>query len=79
MTKHRKRTESNMSSAVLEALSAKLFGMLQSNFLLREKRAELRGQCEKLAHSMKKYANELLGKNKVMKLVHASPTLLPRV
>lgn len=74
VTKHRKRTASNMSSAVLEALSAKLFGLLQSNFFLREKWAELRRQCEKLAHSMKKYANELQGKNKAMKLVHASPT-----
>ena len=63
-----------MSSATLEALSSKLFGLLQCNFFLRERWAELREQCEKLAHSMKKYASELQGKNKAMKLVHASPT-----
>jgi len=32
MSKHRKCTARNMSSATLEALSAKLFGLLQCNF-----------------------------------------------
>jgi len=32
----------------------------------------MKESCEKMAHSLQKYAEELRGKNKVMKLVHSS-------
>ena len=72
LTKHRKRSATNMSSSVLESLSTKLFRVLQSSFTQRPQWLELKGDLEELAHSLSKYSEMLQDKNKTMKLVHTS-------
>ena len=56
----------------LEALSSKLYGVLQSSFLHRPSWIEMRANLEILAHSLNKYSNLLREKSKVMKRVHDS-------
>ena len=71
-SKHRKRSLTNLSADVLEALASKLFCILQSSYFHRERWGEMKGNCDRMAHNLQRYADELRGKNKVMKLVHYS-------
>ena len=72
LLKHRKHTTSNMTCNGLEALSSKLYGVLQSSFLHRPSWIEMKANLEILAHSLNKYSNLLREKSKVMKRVHDS-------
>ena len=72
LSKHRKHTASNMTCNGLEALSSKLYGVLQSSFLHRPSWIEMKANLEILAHSLNKYSNLLREKTKVMKRVHDS-------
>lgn len=49
MSKHRKRTVTNMTSDELGALASRLFRVLQSSFLLRPAWAQMQGSLEALA------------------------------
>ena len=73
LSKHRKRTSSNMSATTLHALAEKLFRLLHSNYFMRGGWGTMREECEVLAHSLQKYALMLQEKNKCMKEVHSSP------
>ena len=72
LSKHRKRSTSNMSADVIESLSTKLFRLLQANYFSREKWASMRQSCELLANTLHLYACEIQGKNKGMKTIHSS-------
>ena len=74
LSKHRKRTSGNMSGDILQALSQKVFRLVQANYFLRDEWEVMRRECETLAHSLQKYADILLEKNKYMKVVHSSTT-----
>ena len=72
LSKHRKRSVNNMSAAVIESLSTKLFRLLQANYFSRDSWASMRRSCELLANTLHQYAHEIQDKNKMMKSVHSS-------
>jgi hypothetical protein len=63
-----------MSGDVLEALASRLFRVLQAAYFQREGWGFMKESCDKMAHSLQKYANELRAKNKTMKIIHSSLT-----
>lgn len=71
-SKHRKRSLGNMSADILETLASKLFRVLQAPYLQRKEWGGMKESCDSLAHSLQKYACELRGKNKTMRLIHSS-------
>ena len=64
LSKHRKRSVNNMSAAVIESLSMKLFRLLQANYFSRDSWASMRRSCELLANTLHQYAHEIQDKNK---------------
>ena len=57
------------------ALAESFFAYVQqANYFMQEGWGLMRGECEKLAHSLQKYAQMLQEKNKFMKIMHSSPT-----
>ena len=75
VSKHRKRTISNLSGSTLEMLSSSLYRNLQKPFWSYEKLKSLRKNTEQLARSISSYADYLSSQRKKMKILHsmASP------
>lgn len=75
VSKHRKRSVSNLSGSTLETLSSSLYHNLQKSFWSCEQLKSLRKNTEQLARSMASYAEYLSSQRKKMNTLHslASP------
>lgn len=71
LSKHRKRTASNMSGSVLRSLSSHLFHCLQSSYWNRQHWTLLKGDVEQFAQALGGYADYLEKSLKKTKLNHS--------